>query len=65
MKKNQKEKAKSHFLKGMKNVRQIYRVNVDPSPLVADYHDFIDEKIKGIHISSETYDLIKEEAQSM
>ena len=41
------------------------RVNVDPSPLVADYHDFIDEKFKGIHISSETYDLIKEEAQSM
>jgi IS30 family transposase len=27
LKKNQKEKAKSHYLKGKKNVRQIYRVN--------------------------------------
>lgn len=63
--KGQKEKAKSLFLKGMKNVRQIYRVNGGPDPLVSDYHEFINEKIKGIHLSSGTYDLIKERVQSM
>ncbi|MCF6136056.1 hypothetical protein L2649_12920 [Thermoactinomyces vulgaris] len=58
--KGQKEKAKSLFLKGMKNVRQIYRVNGGQDPLVFDYHEYINEKIKGIHLSSVTYKLIKE-----
>ena len=65
LEKGQKEKAKSLFLKGIKNVRQIYRVNVDPDPLVADYHDFINEKIKGTHLSDVTYESIKERAQSI
>jgi tetratricopeptide (TPR) repeat protein len=54
-----KEKAKEYVIAALKNVKKVYSVNnqnYDPT----DYNEFINEKIKGIHLTEENLKFIEE-----
>lgn len=61
--KGEKEKGKLLLLKGIRNVKHIYRDD-DHFYDVSDYNEFINERIKGTHVTDVIYGLLEERIKS-
>lgn len=58
------DESKIYYEKAIRNVRMIYKIGDKEYDLTC-YKEFINERIKGTHLSYVTYDLIKEGKESV
>ncbi|SMO52693.1 hypothetical protein [Melghirimyces algeriensis] len=61
--KGMSEKGRLYIKRALQNVKQIYDQVDDHELDHTDYHEFINERIKGIHLTSVTYESIRKYLQ--